>query len=51
MQVYCQRTGYVRIYKYAMKGGKDNLNTFFPSKENGNSKQQGYIKHHLNKSI
>ena len=28
MQVYCQRTGYTRIYKTAMKEGKDNLNTF-----------------------
>ena len=27
MQVYCQRTGYTRIYKTAMKEGKDNLNT------------------------
>lgn len=28
MQIYCQITVYTRIYKSAMKGGKDNLRTF-----------------------
>ena len=28
MQVYCQRIVYTRIYKSAMKEGKDNLSTF-----------------------
>lgn len=54
MQVYYHTTGYVRIYKYAMKGvRKENLSTFSLQRRlvMGSNRLTLSITYHLNKGI